>query len=105
MLSAAQDWAVRCIAKHGRSITASRLGALMCDRPGLDTTGKTYSPYTLGRMGGGMIMHLRRSGMVRSKKICGITVCVLTREGRRYVRPEQDKHMPEDLAAFLESYI
>lgn len=104
-LSDAQDWAVRQIAARGGPITATRVGKLMLDRPGLDTTGKTYSQYTLGRMGGGMIANLKKSGMVRSRKIRGITVCALTRAGRRYTRPEQDQHMPEDLAAFMEMFL
>lgn len=105
MLSPAQDWAVRAINAHGVAMTASRLGAKLLDRPGLDTTGKTYSPYTLGRMGGGMIMHLRRSGMVRSKKVHGITVCVLTREAKKYLRPERPEGIPANLAAFLEDHL
>lgn len=99
-LSDAQDWAVRAIANHGGVMSASRLGAAMLERPGLDTTGKTYSSYTLGRMGGGIIMHLKRSGMVRSRKVRGLTVAALTAQGRAYTAPDT-AGMSDGLATFL----
>lgn len=104
MLSPSQDWAVRGLGANNGILTASRLGEWMTKRPGLDTTGKTYSPYTLGRMGGGIIMHLKKSGMVRSRKIRGITVACLTRAGRRYLK-EDVEALPDDLSLFLETFV
>lgn len=107
MLSEAQDWALRGIGHNNGYITASRLGSWMLKRPGFDTTGKKYSPYTLGRMGGGMLMHLRNSGMVKTRTILGKRVGALTPLAKQYLSDgsEDDKSLPSDLANFIDEFL
>ena len=96
-LSDAQQWAVQKIADRGGVCSASRLGLIMLDRPGLDTTGKRYSAYTLGRMGGGMFMHLRKRGLARTRKIHGKTVGVLTGAAYQYVTSDNTSALDKQL--------
>lgn len=107
MLSVSQDWALRGIHKNNGYIVASRLGEWMLLRPGFDRSGKTYSPYTLGRMGGAMFMHLKKNGMVRTRKIQGKTVGCLTSAGKRYLHINLDHHstFPSALAEFVEDFL
>lgn len=106
MLSASQDWALRGIYKNNGYIVASRLGEWMLLRPGFDKSGKTYSSYTLGRMGGAMFMHLKKNGMVRTRKIQGKTVGCLTLAGKRYLQPNlKDYTLPSSLTEFVEDFL
>lgn len=104
MLSEAQDWAIRGFHHYGGRMTAQAVGLWMTYRPGLDTTNKVYSNYTLGRMGGGMIANLVRSGMVTSEKVDGVTVATVTEAGRRYCAPPEER-LPDELQQFLKDYL
>lgn len=104
MLSEAQDWAIRGFYHHNGRMTAQDVGLWMTYRPGLDTTNKVYSNFTLGRMGGGMIANLVRSGMVTSHKLNGVTWARWTEAGKLYCAPPEQQ-LPPELQAFLRDYL
>lgn len=104
MLSEAQDWAIRGFYHHNGRMTAQDVGLWMTYRPGLDTTNKVYSNFTLGRMGGGMIANLVRSGMVTSHKLNGVTWARWTEAAIEYCKPPEER-LPEALQQFLRDHI
>lgn len=103
-LSEAQDWAIRGFFHYKGRMTAQQVGLWMTYRPGLNTTNKVYSNFTLGRMGGGMIANLAKSGMVRPRKIGNIRFASWTEAGKLYCAPP-DERLPEDLQEFLKEFM
>lgn len=99
MLSPSQEWVLRFLVDRGRPTSAQRVGEAMLRRPGFDLTGKTYSPFTLGRMGGGVLAHLAAKGLVRTRKIRGRTVAVATSPGRYQGHPENEPAFFDELFA------
>lgn len=93
-------------------ITAHDAGQLMLTRPDLDTTGKTYSNFTLGRMGGGVLSNLAKRELVRRRKFQGVTFAIVTKEGREWCgagvdkqASDSDEDMPADLQHFLRDHL